>query len=114
MAESGVKGEQVSVERSVVGLVRSTTTTLHQSAGAVVFDSGATEIRQSVAGAAGCWGDMRISMGAFIGAVSRGSLSLEKGYGQWLIGAGDMTVTQGGAPASGARSPTGASISRFS
>jgi len=97
MAESGVKGEQVSVERSLVGLVRSTTTTLHQSAGVVVFDSGTTEIKQGAAVAAGAWGDMRISMGACVGAVSRRNVSIEQGYGQWVIGAGDATVTQGGA-----------------
>ena len=97
MAESSVKGEQVSVERSVVGLVRSTTATLHQSAGVVVFDSGTTEIRQGAAVAAGAWGDLRISMGACVAAVSRRNVTIERGYGQWIIGAGDMTVTQGGA-----------------
>ncbi len=97
MAESSVKGEQVSVERSLVGLVRSTTTTVHQGAAVVVFDSGTTEIRQGAAAAAGAWGDLRISMGLSAIAVSRRNLSLERGYSQWLIGAGDMTVKQGGA-----------------
>ncbi len=97
MAESGVKGEQVSVERSVVGLVRSTTATLRQSAALVVFDSGTTEIRQAGTVAAGAWGDLRISMGGAMVGVSRRNISLDRGYTQWLIGAGDMTVKQGGA-----------------
>jgi hypothetical protein len=97
MAESSVKGEQVSVERSLVGLVRGQTTTLHQSAGVVVFDTGTTQIKQGAALAAGSWGDMGISMGCCVAAVSRRNISIERGCGQWLIGAGDMTVTQGGA-----------------
>ncbi len=97
MAESGVRGEQVSVERSVVGLVRSTTATVRQSATAVVFDSGTTQIMQGGTLAAGAWGDMRISMGGAVVVLARRSVSLERGYGQWLIGAGDMTVKQGGA-----------------
>jgi hypothetical protein len=97
MVESAVKGEQVSVERSLVGLVKGQTTTLHQSAGVVVFDTGTTQIKQGAAVAAGSWGDMSISMGCCVGAVARRNVTIERGYGQWLIGAGDMTVTQGGA-----------------
>ena len=97
MAESSVKGDQVSVERSLVGLVRGQTTTLRQSAGVVVFDTGTTQIEQGAALAAGSWGDMSITMGACVAAVSRRNVTIERGYGQWLIGAGDMTVKQGGA-----------------
>ena len=70
MVESAVKGEQVSVERSLVGLVKGQTTTLHQSAGVVVFDTGTTQIKQGAAVAAGSWGDMSISMGCCVGAVA--------------------------------------------
>jgi len=97
MVESAVKGEQVSVERSLVGLVKGQTTTLHQSAGVVVFDTGTSQIKQGAAVAAGSWGDMSISMGCCVGAVARRNVTIERGYGQWLVGAGDMTVTQGGA-----------------
>jgi hypothetical protein len=97
MAEGSVKGDQVSVERSVVGLVRGQTTTLTQSASVVAFDTGTTHIKQGAAVAAGSWGDMSITMGACVAAVARRNVSIERGYGQWLIGAGDMTVKQGGA-----------------
>jgi hypothetical protein len=97
MAESSVKGDQVSVERSLVGLVRGQTTTLTQSASVVAFDTGTTHIKQGGAVVAGSWGDMSITMGACVAAVARRNVTLERGYGQWLIGAGDMTVTQGGA-----------------
>jgi len=98
MAEGSVKGEQVSVERSLVGLVRGQqTTTLHQSAGVVVFDSGTTHIKQGAAVGAASWGDMGITMGCCVGAVARRNVTIDRGYGQWLIAAGDMTVRQGGA-----------------